>query len=72
MPLVLFFCAEFLYNNRTSHESFRERIQGLMVALSELQNVNDPEQTYLDLLPRSCISSTSEWLEDGTDGMNHR
>ncbi|CAG9955516.1 unnamed protein product [Clonostachys rosea f. rosea IK726] len=72
MPLVLFFCAEFLYNNRTNHESFRERIQGLMVALSELQNVNDPEQTYLDLLPRSCISSTSEWLENSTGGNNDR
>ncbi|CAG9989259.1 unnamed protein product [Clonostachys byssicola] len=72
MPLVLFFCAEFLYNNRTNHGSFRERIQGLMAALSELQNVNDPEKTYLDLLPRSCISSTSEWLEKGTSGMNDR
>ncbi|CAH0046809.1 unnamed protein product [Clonostachys solani] len=70
MPLVLFFCAEFLYNYRTSHESFRERIQGLIAALSELQNVNDPEQTYLDLLPRSCISSTSEWLEQGTCSSN--
>jgi hypothetical protein len=43
-----------------------------MVALSELQNVNDPEQTYLDLLPRSCISSTSEWLENSTGGNNDR
>ncbi|CAH0033972.1 unnamed protein product [Clonostachys rhizophaga] len=72
MPLVLFFCAEFLYNNRTNHDSFRERIQGLMAALSKLHNVNDPEQTYLDLLPRSCISSTSEWLANDTGGINDR
>ncbi|VUC32474.1 unnamed protein product [Clonostachys rosea] len=70
MPLLLFFCADFLYNNKTSHESFRECIRELMAALSELQNVNEPEKTYLDLLPRSCISYTSEWLNTATGSSN--
>jgi hypothetical protein len=42
------------------NEAFQPRLQELFHVLRELKNVNNPEQSYLDLLPRSCISKTAE------------
>ncbi|GLI79437.1 hypothetical protein PoHVEF18_007772 [Penicillium ochrochloron] len=58
-PIPLFLCAEFLYHEM-HNEAFQPRLQELFHVLRELKNVNNPEQSYLDLLPRSCISKTSE------------
>jgi hypothetical protein len=58
-PIPLFLCAEFLYNEM-HNEAFQPRLQELFHVLRELKNVNNPEQSYLDLLPRSCISKTAE------------
>ncbi|OGE58531.1 hypothetical protein PENARI_c001G09168 [Penicillium arizonense] len=58
-PIPLFLCAEFLYNDM-HNESFQPRLQELFHVLRELKNVNNPKQSYLDLLPRSCISKTAE------------
>ncbi|KAL2838526.1 hypothetical protein BJY01DRAFT_34101 [Aspergillus pseudoustus] len=60
MPLPLFLCAEFLYSRMGSDASVHLPIQELFHVFSELRNVNDLEQSYLDLLPRSCLSKTAE------------
>lgn len=59
MPIPLFLCAEYLYNNM-HNEPFQLRLQELSHILRELKNVNNPEQSYLGLLPRSCITKTAE------------
>ncbi|KAL2833688.1 fungal-specific transcription factor domain-containing protein [Aspergillus cavernicola] len=56
MPMPLFICAEFLYSNMHSGESFQLRLQELFHIFHALKNVNDHEQSYLDLLPRSYDS----------------
>lgn len=62
MPFPLFLSAEFLYENVSSHESFHLRLQELADVLRELKNVNNLEQSYMDLLPRSCISKSAKLL----------
>ncbi|OJJ43582.1 hypothetical protein ASPZODRAFT_73872 [Penicilliopsis zonata CBS 506.65] len=57
MPLPLFLTAEFLYEHM-QEEPFQRRIQELFYIFRELRNVNNHEQSYLDLLPKSCISKT--------------
>ncbi|KAL3456657.1 fungal-specific transcription factor domain-containing protein [Aspergillus heterothallicus] len=59
MPMPLFLCAEYLYS-RLHDISVHLPIQELFRIFSQLRNVNDPEQSYLDLLPRSCLSKTAE------------
>ncbi|GKZ25831.1 hypothetical protein AbraIFM66951_002832 [Aspergillus brasiliensis] len=59
MPMPLFICAEFLYSNIHNGVSVQSPIQDLFRIFSELKNVNDHEQSYLDLLPRSCILKTA-------------
>ncbi|KAJ5218167.1 fungal-specific transcription factor domain-containing protein [Penicillium cinerascens] len=59
MPIPLFLCAEFLYDDM-HNEAFQMNVQELFHILRELKNVNNPDQTYLDLLPRSCISKTAD------------
>jgi hypothetical protein len=68
MPIPLFLCAEFLYNNIHSDEAFQLRLQELFHILRELKNVNNHEQSYLDLLPRSCISKTNELFSHSVEG----
>ncbi|KAJ5097763.1 fungal-specific transcription factor domain-containing protein [Penicillium angulare] len=58
-PIPLFMCAEFLYNEM-HNEDFQPRLQELLHVFGELKSINNPEQSYLDLLPRSCISKTAE------------
>lgn len=60
-PIPLFVCAEFLYNEM-NNEAFQSRLQELFHVFRELRNVNNPDQSYLDLLPHSCISKTAELL----------
>lgn len=57
MPIAIFLCAEFLYDD-LQNEACEMHIQELLHVLRELKNVNNPDQNYLDLLPRSCISKT--------------
>ncbi|CEJ61681.1 hypothetical protein PMG11_10205 [Penicillium brasilianum] len=58
-PIPLLLCAEFLYNEM-HNETFQPRLQELFHVLRELKNVNNPEQSYLDLLPHSCISKSAD------------
>ncbi|KAK2603398.1 hypothetical protein N8I77_009860 [Diaporthe amygdali] len=58
-PIPLFICAEFLYADRKT-EPFGSQLQDLADALSQLKNVNNLEQSYLDLLPQSCVSKLPE------------
>lgn len=60
MPIPLFLSAEFLYNNRFSNELFLLRLRELVDIFRELRNVNNHEQSYMDLLPKSCISTSTE------------
>ena len=66
MPIPLIMSAEFLYNNRSSHESFRSSLSEMFLIFGQLRNVNNEEQSYLDLLPRSCIAKTLELREYST------
>ncbi|KAJ5301958.1 hypothetical protein N7508_006821 [Penicillium antarcticum] len=68
MPIPLFSCAEFLYDNMHASESFQLRIQELFYIFRRLKNVNNHEKSYLDLLPKSCISKTTEMFNSGVQG----
>jgi hypothetical protein len=57
MPIPLFSCAEFLYANMHTSESFQLRIQELFYIFRRLKNVNNHEKSYLDLLPKSLNNS---------------
>lgn len=61
MPIPLFICAEFLYSDM--HVSSQTHLRELVDLFRELKNVNNPDQSYLDLLPRSCVSKTIELLK---------
>ncbi|KAJ4197206.1 hypothetical protein NW767_009098 [Fusarium falciforme] len=65
MPIPLFICAEFLYDHSSKQEAFQLCLQELVSIFYGLTNVNNHEQTYVDLLPRSCISKTKELLKHG-------
>ncbi|KAL2844387.1 fungal-specific transcription factor domain-containing protein [Aspergillus pseudodeflectus] len=62
MPLPLFLCAEFLYDRMSTDPAVHLPIQELFDVFSRLRNVNDLEKSYLDLLPRSCLSKTAEMV----------
>jgi hypothetical protein len=68
MPIPLFACAEFLYDNMHISESFQLRIQDLFHIFRRLKNVNNHEKSYLDLLPKSCISKTTELFNNSVQG----
>ncbi|OQD91825.1 hypothetical protein PENSOL_c048G06011 [Penicillium solitum] len=68
MPIPLFLCAEFLYDGMHTGEPFQSRLQELFHILRELKNVNNHEQSYLDLLPRSCISKTNDLFSHSGEG----
>lgn len=52
MPVPLFICAEFLYSD--VHVSSQTHLRELVDLFRELKNVNNRDQSYLDLLPRSA------------------
>ncbi|KAL3496345.1 fungal-specific transcription factor domain-containing protein [Aspergillus germanicus] len=62
MPMPLFLCAEFLYGRMESDGSARTLIQRLFGIFCELRTVSDPEKSYVDLLPRSCVSKTADMI----------
>ncbi|KAK9234752.1 fungal-specific transcription factor domain-containing protein [Lipomyces kononenkoae] len=68
MPILLFLSAEFLYDNLSRDESFHLRLRELVDIFRELKNVNNHEQNYMDLLPRSCISASTELLKHSAKG----
>ncbi|KAL4866976.1 hypothetical protein BDV12DRAFT_128559 [Aspergillus spectabilis] len=65
MPFPLFLAAEFLYDNSSKHESYVQHLHNFAEVFRHLKNVNNLEQSYVDLLPRSCISKTNELLNSG-------
>lgn len=62
MPLPLFMVAEFLYDNVGDNPAFELYLQELVTVAQKLKNVNNLEQSYMDLMPQSCISKTRELL----------
>ncbi|KZF21089.1 hypothetical protein L228DRAFT_166122 [Xylona heveae TC161] len=68
MPIPLFLCAEFLYDNMHTGKSFQRRLQEFFHLFGELKNINNHEQSYLDLLPRSCIDKTKELYRHSVEG----
>jgi hypothetical protein len=66
--MPLFLCAEFLYANMHTGEPFQSRLRELFLILRELKNVNNYQESYLELLPRSCISKTSELFRESAEG----
>lgn len=68
MSIPLFLCAEFLYDGMHTGEPFQSRPQELFHIFRELKNVNNHEQSYLDLLPRSCISKTNDLFSHSGEG----
>ncbi|KAJ5792551.1 uncharacterized protein N7503_008529 [Penicillium pulvis] len=62
MPLPLFMVAEFLYDNVGDNPAFELYLQELVTVAEKLKNVNNLEQSYMDLMPQSCISKTTELL----------
>jgi hypothetical protein len=62
MPLPLFLVAEFLYDNVGENQAFGLYLQELVTVAQKLKNVNNLEQSYMDLMPQSCISKTTELL----------
>ncbi|KAK9319018.1 fungal-specific transcription factor domain-containing protein [Lipomyces orientalis] len=68
MPIPLFLSAEFLYDNRSGHEPFYLRLQEMVDVFRELKNVNNHEQSYIDLLPQSCISTSTKLLNHSAKG----
>ncbi|CAG9952039.1 unnamed protein product [Clonostachys rosea f. rosea IK726] len=64
MFIPLFVTAEFLYENRALEDgAFLTQLRSLVGVFGQLTNVNDHERSYLDLLSRSCISSSRGVLE---------
>ncbi|CAH0044527.1 unnamed protein product [Clonostachys solani] len=63
MFIPLFVTAEFLYENRALGGAFLTQLRSLVSVFGQLTNVNDHERSYLDLLSRSCISSSRGVLE---------
>lgn len=52
-PIPMFLvCAEFLYDNICTGDSFRVHLQELFNIFHELKNVNNYTESYLSLLPR--------------------
>ncbi|KAH9897519.1 fungal-specific transcription factor domain-containing protein [Xylariomycetidae sp. FL2044] len=68
MPIPLFVCAEFLYRNKSENETFIYQLGELMGTFRVLKNVNNHEQSYMDLLPQSCVSATIEMLRNTRAG----
>ncbi|RAL00197.1 Zn(II)2Cys6 transcription factor [Aspergillus ibericus CBS 121593] len=68
MPIPLFLSAEFLYDNMSGYESFRLCLQNLIDIFGRLKNVNNHEQSYVDLLPQSCVSKTTKLLDYSSKG----
>ncbi|KAK6381629.1 hypothetical protein LTS17_004688 [Exophiala oligosperma] len=62
MPIPLFVVAEFLYENLTDVGPNQQLIGELLNVFRDLKNINNLEQCYLDLLPRSCVSRTTALL----------
>jgi hypothetical protein len=52
-------CAEFVYAEHLEDGAFSVSLHELADALPHLRNVNNLEQSYLDLLPRSCVGKLS-------------
>lgn len=65
MPIPLLLCVEFLYANRGSDAAFNSLLQQLLQIFRKLKNVNNPEQTYIDLLELSCTNTSIELVREG-------
>ncbi|SCO76805.1 uncharacterized protein FRV6_01017 [Fusarium oxysporum] len=71
MSMPLFAAAEFLYEYRDLKDgALLQQLRDLVDVLGNLKNVNDYEKSYLDLLPRSCISASLDVLRHGEEQRN--
>ena len=64
MAIPLFSTTEFLYLNRNREEKFRVLLQELIDIFSQLRNVNNLEESFIELMSHSCVFT---W----TDLLNH-
>jgi hypothetical protein len=62
MPIPLFLSAEFLHANRLSLKT-HDLLRRLLEIFGDLKNVNDPTQSYIQILELSCISASLELAE---------
>lgn len=68
MPLPLFLVAEFLYDNLGENPDSELYLQKLITIAQKLKNVNNLEQSYMDLMSGSCIAKTKELLNSHAGG----
>lgn len=66
MPIPLLLCVEFLYANRDSDAAFKSLLQQLLQIFRKLKNVNNPDQSYIDLLELSCTNTSMELVRGGS------
>ena len=64
MPIPLMLCAEFLYTNQSSHDSFAVRLKDLKDIFRQLRNINDPTRNYMHLLEMSCTETASRLVNE--------
>ena len=67
MPIPLFVTAEFLYDNLAGDGLCQGLLGELVDIFRDLKNINNLEQCYLDLLPRSCVSKSISLLSYSND-----
>ena len=71
MSMPLFAAVEFLYEYRDLKDgAFLQQLRDQVDVLGNLKNVNEYERTYLDLLPRSCISASLDVLRHSEEQRN--
>ena len=59
MPIPLLLCAEFLDDGHAT-EGFNSQLQELLRIFHQLKNVNDPSQSYIQLLELSCTAASMD------------
>lgn len=61
-------CAEFLYKNQSSGEVFKSRLERLLKVFEQIRDINDPDQSYIDVMKRwPCSAKGSEKQQTSTD-----
>jgi hypothetical protein len=64
MPIPLLLCVEFLFTNRSLHQSFNLRLQEILDVLRDLKNVNNLDQNYVHLLELSCVENSLKLVRE--------
>jgi hypothetical protein len=69
MPIPLLLCAEFTHSNRGSDVAFNSLLQELLHIFRQLKNVNDPSQSYIDLLKLSCTKISIDLVRENSTAL---